>query len=307
MRKFITKTILVSCIALISTFMCIMISSYFVKSKGFENETVTVSNTLFFKKNQQYDVLFMGISHARNFSRHNNHIEVANILEANIVNIAQGNGTCGVNEQLFYLDYFYYQGNKTSKLVYVMSPPMLFSETLPYASNTFKQEAFEIPFLYRYLNFSSENKKERIMTYLQYKLSPIWLFKKPKRFKSNVKKLDSLDKTAVEKGQRVAYRGNSLNHIQFKKSAKIVEETIRFSAERNIEVFLVIPPALFGKWKGHQETYDFIKLMKSKYSNVAIFDGSETVLDPNLYYDNHHLNTPGVDYFTKKYLKPLLK
>jgi hypothetical protein len=306
MKKFLIKIILIIISLPLISVMLLMITSTFVKGKGFDNYT-TDSNTLFLGDNKNYDILFMGISHARNFSRHKNHLRVETILNSSMVNIAQGDGACGVNEQFYYLDYFYYKGNKVSKIVYILSPPMLFSETLPYASNTFKHEAFEIPFLYRYLSFDSENKKERIMTYLQYKLSPLWVFKKPKTLESKSQKLDSLDKNAVVEGQRVAYRGESLNYQQFDKSAKIVEETIKFSIENNIKVVLVLPPALFGKWKGHEETYDFVKSMKNKYDDILIFDGSETVLNPNLYYDNHHLNSDGVTYFTNKYLKPLLK
>ena len=65
---------------------------------------------------------------------------------------------------------------------------------------------------------------------------------------------------------------------------------------------LIIPPALFGKWKGHEETVEFCRIMNVKYG-VSFHDFSMSVLEPKLYYDHHHLNTNGVEYFTEKFLK----
>nr|WP_321407118.1 hypothetical protein [uncultured Carboxylicivirga sp.] len=306
MKKFITQFIGISLIFLITTLSLLVISSAYVKNKGFNNYT-TESNTLWLTKNKKYDILFMGISHARNFTRHKNQERLEKILDSKIANIAQGEGSCGVKEQLFYLDYFYYKGNSASKIIYVLSPPMLFSETLPIASNTFKNEVFEFPFLIKYLSFDSENKNARIMSYLQYKLHPKWLLTKPFTLERLDNSLDSIDLEIVEKGQNLAYSGSSLNYKRFIESKKVIEQTILLAESNNTRVVFLIPPALFGKWRGHQSTYDFAMNMKLKYPNVDFFDASETILKPDLYNDNHHLNTKGVVYFTEKYLKDLIK
>ncbi|WP_157698925.1 hypothetical protein [Bernardetia litoralis] len=249
----------------------------------------------------------MGISHARNFSRYKNHLRVEKIINKNIVNIGQGGGACGVNEQLFYLDYFYYKKNTTSQIVYVLSPPMLFSKTLPIASNTFDQESFEISFLFKYIFFSGENKNRRIISYIDTKLKKKWLELKPITKESMLDSITYLDREAVKKGQNIAYSGDSLDMEQFRKATKLVEETIQLAADNDSKVVLLIPPALFGKWRGHQETIDFANEMNQKYKHIEVFDASETVLKPNFYYDNHHLNTKGVVYFTTNYLKPLIQ
>lgn len=306
MKKFIIQIISISLILFSSALLFLVISSTYVKNKGFNNYT-TESNTLWLTKNKNYDILFMGVSHAKNFTRHKNQIRVENILDSKIANIAQGGGSCGVNEQLFYLDYFYYKENRVSKIIYVLSPSMLFSETLPVASNTFKNEVFEFPFLIKYLSFNSENKNARIMSYLQWKLHPKWLFSKPYTLESMDQSLDSLDYDIVKNGQNLAYSGSSLNYNRFNESKKIIEKTILLAKTNNTKIILLIPPALFGKWRGHQSTYDLAMDMKTKYSNVDVFDGSETVLKPDLYYDSHHLNTNGVVYFTKKYLKKIIE
>ena len=305
MKKFILN--ITSFILLFTSivFLLLIISSAYIKSKGFNNYT-TESNTLWMGNNDSYDLLFMGISHARNFSRNKNHLRIEKILDSKIANVAQGAGMCGVNEQLFYLDYFYYKGNKASKIMYILSPPLLFSETLPIATNTFKYETFDISFLYRYFSFKGENKNARIMSYLQRKLNPKWLMSSPSTLESKDKKLDSLDLNTVKKGQNMAYTGSDLNFTRFNKTSKKIEETVKLAAKNNSDVIFIIPPALFGKWRGHQETYDFAVSLQNKYPNVKLFDGSEKVLTPQLDFDNHHLNTKGIVFFTEKYLKPLI-
>ena len=306
MKYFIIKTFLILLSLLLIIFLTLIVSSAIVRNRGFNNYT-SESNTLFFKKNQQYDILIMGISHARNFSRHKNHLRIEKILDSKIINIAQGSGACGVNEQLFFLEYFFKTGNSSSKIIYVLSPPMLFSKTLPIASNTFDNEVFDISFFANYLAFSSENKQARIMSYLQSKFHPSWLFKQPFTKDRENTALVSLDKKAIDEGQDMAYSGSELDMIQFQKTSKIIEKTIKISKENNSEVILLIPPALFGKWRGHTETLFFAKTMEKKYSNVKTFDGSETELKPEFYYDNHHLNTNGVIHFTNNYLKQLIE
>ena len=306
MKTFIKNTISITTLYITLIVILLVLSSLYTKSKGFTNYT-TESNTLWLKENTEYDILFMGISHARNFSRYKNHLRIEKILGSKIGNIAQGKNICGVNEQLFYLDYFYYKGNKASKILYILTPPMLFSETLPIASNTFKYEAFEFPFLLRYFHFDSENKGARIISYLQWSLHPRSIFNKPNTIERMESKLDTLNLEIVRKGQNLAYSGTNLNFNRFNNSIKIIEKTIMLAERNNSDVILVIPPALFGKWRGHKETIDFANSMKEKYSTVKVFDGSETVLTPDLYYDNHHLNTEGIVYFTEEYLNPIVK
>lgn len=305
MKKFILNTIIFVLIFFSVIFICSLFTSQIVKAKDFNNYN-TESNTLVFKEKTYYDILFMGISHARVFSRDKNHIRMENILDSKIINIGQGGGICGVNEQLFYLDYFFHKGNKTAKIIYVLSPPLLFSETLPISSKTFRNESFELSFLMRYLAFKSENKSARIIDYLQFKLHPMWLMYNPQISEGNFSEMDSLNIENVEKGQNKAYSGPGLNFKRFDQSIEIVEQTIRLGKKNDSDIILLIPPALFGKWRGHKETLDFAKSMKKKYSNVKIFDSSESIMKPELYYDSHHLNSKGISFFIEKNLKPFI-
>ena len=220
------------------------------------------------------------------------------------INIAQGGGRCGVNEQYFYLKYFYQNRNKTNKVVYVLSPPMLFHTGIPLASKTFDFEPFEFDFFLNYIFFNSSNKNQRLYSYVNSKYTLEWLNHLPKSFNKKQTYLTKLDSSKVTAGLSSTFK-KGLAHWQFARSTSMVELSIQLIIDNNSSCILIIPPALFGKWNGHNETLEFAKRMKKKYG-VKVFDYSESVLDPKYYYDHHHLNSDGVMFFSRKYLLPIL-
>lgn len=302
-KKFVFR-ILSVCICFVGLLVIVLLeTSRYVDSKKFKNSQ-TESNTLVIKSDRRYDIMFMGISHARNFSRYGNHEIVERILNRKIVNIGQGGGLCSINEQLFYLDYFFSKGNKVNTVALILTPPMLTSEKLPIASNTFDLEVFDLKFFYRYLFFDSENKYQRIIEYCQSKLKSKWISLKPDFTIGKADSLVSIDKTVVEKGILLARRQN-INIERFNKSCFHVEKIIEVAEHNNSKIVMIIPPALFGKWPEHNKVIDFANMMKEKHG-VKFYDFSESVLEPKYYYDHHHLNTKGIEYFTKNYLNKIL-
>jgi hypothetical protein len=302
-KRFVFKVLCVGVVFLGILIIVLLSTSSYVDKKGFKNSQ-TESNTLIIKSDRKYDLMFMGISHARNFSRYGNHEMVEKILNKKIINIGQGGGSCGINEQFFYLDYFYSKGNKVNTVFFILTPPMLTSEKLPISSNTFDLELFDLSFFSRYLLFDSENKYERIIEYSQSKLQSEWTDLKPDYTIGKKDSLVGIDKLEVEKGILLA-RGEKINMERFNKSCHQIERIIELGKKNNSKVVLIIPPALFGKWPENNLAVNFAKEMK-RDKNVDFYDFSESVLEPRYYYDHHHLNTKGVEYFTNIYLKPLL-
>lgn len=303
MKKFLKKIFYFSLLFIILILIVLVAGSYLVSKRNFKNYE-TESNTLVFGKDKHYDLMFSGISHARNFSRHKNHLKIESILNQSIINIGQGIGTCGANEQYFYLKYFYSKNNSVDRIIYVLSPPMMYSNDLPIASNTFNKEIFDFDFLYQYILFESENKNQRILHYLLSKLNPNWIFHFPFSEDDEPDFLSEIDPKEVELGFMKA-NGKTLDQERFIKSSQIIEEEIKFALEHEIELTLIIPPALFGHWPGHENVDTFAKNMQKKYQ-ISYLDLSESILEPEFYYDHHHLNTKGVAFFAKNYLKEML-
>lgn len=304
MKDFLNRIFIYLVLFFVSFFFLLTVLSDYVNKKGFKNSQ-TESNTLIIRENEAYNVLFLGISHARNFSRNGNHERVEKILNNKIINLGQGGGKCSINEQLFYLDYFYSKGNKTDKVCIVLSPPMLSSTTLPFASTTFENEAFDISFFTKYLFFDAENKSERLLNYTQSKFSKNWLSKKPIQSKRNDKFLNEIDSAKIDEGFKLAY-GSGVNMKQFEKSCSQVLEIIKLAQKNNSKVYFFIPPALFGKWPGHYQSIKFLKENIMEY-NFKYADFSEVILDPKMYYDHHHLNSNGVNFFSNNFLVPFFE
>ncbi|HPI09992.1 MAG TPA: hypothetical protein PLK63_03080 [Catalimonadaceae bacterium] len=305
MKRLISLVLVFAVSLVILILLVVEATSYWVDRRNFKNSE-TESNLLVMRNDSSYDLVFLGISHARNFSRHRNHERIESILNQKILNMGQGGGICGPNEQLFYLQYFYSQGNKAKKIVYVLSPPFMFSVSLPIASNTFNYEPFRIPFVWQYLNFPAENRSERLMSMIQFKLTPTWINHIPFSYPIGTSRLEKLDSATVAKGQELAFNSGSEDMKRFAFSADILQQTIDLARSHGTEVVLFIPPALFGKWRGHEITKKFgekVALQKG----VSFYDFSETEFDPKFYYDHHHLNTYGVVHFTEKFLKPVLQ
>ncbi|WP_264535030.1 hypothetical protein [Flavobacterium sp. N1736] len=302
-KKFIVKTILVFTGFLIILLIVLLASSAYVKSRNFKNSQ-TESNTLFIKADENFDLMFMGISHARNFSRYGNHEILEKMLKKKTVNIGQGEGKCGLNEQLFYLNYFYSENNKVDTIFFILSPPMLTSDKLPFSTNTFNEEVFNLKFCSQYLLFDTENKYERMIQYGQSKLKASWIDLMPNYKIGKFDSLKKIDLASVKKGVKFVH-GESINTEIYNKACLEVEKIVKTAKENKSEIIMIIPPALFGKWPEHELAIDLAKKMKTNY-NVKYYDFSESVLVPEYYYDHHHLNTNGVKYFAQHFLKPLL-
>lgn len=304
MTRFIYKSLIYLICLLAVAGMLLAILSMIVEKHEFSQEQ-TESNLLVMGEEKSYDLLLMGISHARNFSRHGNHDRLEDILGLKILNIGQGNGACGANEQLFYLDYFYHKENNAIQVAYILSPPLFFNNELPQASNTFNYEPIALDFLWRYMQFPSTNKKERIISYLQSKTRPAWILHRPASLDAMRDKLDSLDHQLVVAGQLQAYN-DSLSKKLFEQCSQQVEASIMLAKANGSDVVLIIPPALFGKWKGHEQVVRFAQEMEKVYG-ANFYDFSESILTPELYYDHHHLNTDGIVLFAEKYLKKVVR
>lgn len=305
MIRFILKILLFWLILIGLIYFGVEILSRNVKSKEYHNFNIE-ENVVITPRDKHFDFMFLGLSHARNFSRHSNHKRVEEILNRTFINYGKGGGKGNIANQYVFLKYFLSRGNTTDHIYYVLSMPMFFAERLDENAYTYEYEMLDPNFFFQILIGPDVNKGEKLYTYVRSKFDKKWQEKYgPWSEKSRDTVLDKIDSTKIVDGFKRAYV-NGLEFDTFEKNKMLMKKTIELAQKNNIEVSFIVTPSTFGVWPGHDEVMTFMEELKMQYG-TDIHDYSNVYLRQKQYfYDHHHLNTAGVVKFTKEYLKPLM-
>ena len=247
----------------------------------------------------------LGLSHARNFSRHMNHGRVEEILDAKFINFGRGGGKGNIANQYVFLKYFLNRGNSTDHIYYVLSMPMFFAERLDENAFTYQYEKLDPLFFCQILTGPDINKGEKLYTYVRSKFDDRWRKKYgPWSLKKRDLVLEKIDSAQINRGFKLAYV-NGLEFDTFEKNKRLIRKTIEFAKKKDIEITFIVTPSTFGEWPGHEHVMDFMDELHKEYG-IEVHDFSRVYLSQKKYfYDHHHLNSDGVVKFTKEYLKPI--
>jgi hypothetical protein len=260
-------------------------SNQFILNKNLQNNQ-TEANLFHIKANVHYKKLILGISHARNLSRGLHH-QLFEVKYGKTINLAIGENLNGLEIQYVYFKYFLDQGNTTDSIYLILSPTLLFDNSIDKNDIAFYKEPIKMEFL-EYLVKNSSVTKDQIFHYLKSKLSHHWIVQQYYSNEANNNYLTQLDTSVIRKGMALAYPFR-LNETIFTERMIKLSQLIALAKKENIGIKIIIPPALFGKWPGHDKIKQHID--KKKF---AIKDLSESILEPSFYYDHHHLNTRGI-------------
>lgn len=262
------------------------------------------SNLFFIEENQKYDLTILGISHARNFSRQANHEISEEFLNQKIINLGRGNALCGMRGQELYLDFFYEKGNETKEILLVASPPLLYGTYLDSVDIAFWDEPIRADFVSFFLKKEGWGGVSKMFYHFRNKLRPSWLKLEKYPSGKNEIRLEKLDTTAIREGFELS-RPNGRTPEMLLENTDYFKNIAEKAAAQKSELIVMIPPAAFGKWEGHEEVWTALKNLKNQY-DFKLLDFSESVTNLDFYYDHHHLNTAGIQYFLKeKYLPEL--
>ncbi len=305
MKKFILKLFVFFFILGVLLFGIIIISSWWIKRYDFKNWE-TESNLLVMKPNTHYDLLFMGNSHARNFSRHKNHLRVEEILNKKILNLGRSAGLCGIREYPFYLQYAYSMNISADTVIINIFSQMLYSDYQNKITISFSDEPFDLKFFLTYLKYPyAEKKYQRLINYIFSKLKYNWLLTRPKSIDYKKDSLTKIDTAAIRQGLKIAF-ANGFDTVIFKNNAKVLEELIKIAQSHGSTVIFITTPTLFGNWPRQEDVVKLMKYFRKKYG-VKYYNFAEVMKNPYWFYDHHHLNSKGISIFTEKYLKPALE
>ncbi len=292
--KFLKELSLVFLLFLLAFFGMALLANWWTARHTFQLHEVE-SNLFFINENEQVDMVVLGISHARNFSRQANHAITENALNKNILNLGRGNGLCGLHGQQLYLDFFFENGNSTGEVLFIATPPLMYGTYLDQNQTAFWDEPIRFDFSKFIIKNGDREKHWQLFQSFVRKLRPSWLSFQKYPNEPMTAQIEKVDPIIIEEGMKLAYpKGRRIetlqeNIIYFK---KIVSSTKINGAK----LIVVIPPAVFGKWPGHEETMEWLQKVK-ELEDFKIMDLSEAILDKTFYYDHHHLNSEGVQKF----------
>ena len=290
MKNFVLRLFYFMVLWSLALLILLFVSNTIICSKTFKNGQ-TESNLLIMKDNAQYHFLVLGISHGRNFSRFNHHSLFEKNLEGTMINLAQGDALGGLENQRLYFDYFLKKRNRAHHLILVLSPTLMYSNQIDLSDIAFYREPLDRHFFLHVLENGGSNRYKQLFHYVKSKLGHHWYLQKPKEEKPKEAALTKLDSSAMQKGFAIAYpQGRS--QLIFEDRAKVLGEILDLARQNNMKTTIVIPPALFGQWPGHET---ILKYLKNTYPDIAVLDHSKVLLQAGFYYDHHHLNTKGME------------
>lgn len=279
----------VSGLALIALFLLSWVYTSPIEYANSETE----ANLPILKEDSHYDVLMLGISHARIFSRHRNHERFEAETGKSMINLSQGGGYGGLDNQLLHLKYFLHKGNSADELVMVLSPMLMFNKNTDRTRVAFEREPFDPEFLRFVAENGVENRYQQLGYYLRSKLFWTWITTRPITLERMDKQIDGLDSAAMSRTMPGAYP-YGLDATQFADRSAVADSILKLAHSEGMRITVVMPASLFGKWPGHDETMAWLETKKQSYG-LRIIDLSERwVMRTEYFYDHHHLNTDGV-------------
>lgn len=279
----------VSGLALIALFLLSWVYTSPIEYANSETE----ANLPILTEDRHYDVLMMGISHARIFSRHRNHERFEAATGKSMINLSQGGGYGGLDNQLMHLRYFLHKGNSADELVLVLSPMLMFNKNTDRTRVAFEREPFDPEFFRFVAEHGVENRYQQLGYYLRSKLFWSWITTRPITLERMDKQIDGLDSAAMARTMPGAYP-YGLDAAQFADRSAVADSILKLAYTEGMQITVMMPASLFGKWPGHDETVAWLETKKQSYG-LRIIDLSERwVMRTEYFYDHHHLNTDGV-------------
>lgn len=261
------------------------------------------SNLLVTGSNHHYQLVLLGTSRARVFSRDDNHARVEAILGGPVANLAKGGGG-GLMPAEVHLSYFYYRGNSAEHIVYLVDPWVFFAP-INNENNTFflRDEPFELFILAKLIGAGFPI--ARMSAYLQMIAVTDW--RGISRYAApglTAGTLDRVDAEKVEQARR--HYLSTYNNDRFSEYASYVKAINRLAEKNGSTVTYVMLPIMMRDFPGAAQVDGFLRDVALHDANVEYYNFIHAMGDKHYYYDHMHFNRHGIDHFVRHCLRPLL-
>jgi hypothetical protein len=268
------------------------------------NNWNTESNGLIMPCNSTVDLVILGTSRARTFSRFANHERTEKILHRKVLNIARGGGA-GVVPMAMELKWFYDRHNHAKTILYFIDPWVLYSHTWNehnYIANPcfFKEEPFSFDYAFRVYANSGEL---GLTKYLRAKLKSEWLSYAPLTETYDNSRL--YGPTAEGAAKRIScLYDEKLQEANFTRYSKKLSEIVALAEADNARLIFALPPTLLNE-PGQERLTNFLRDLQ-KTHRVEFHDFSKSITDPQFFADYDHLNTKGIVKILNEQILPSL-
>jgi hypothetical protein len=300
-RKFIKHVLLFIGINLVFLTGSILIIQAIQSRYSYKNWE-TESDLLVMPKNKPVDLLLLGTSHSRIFSRDKNHQRVENILNKSMINLGKGGGSGGLISNLVVLKTFYAKGNSAKQIVYFIDSWQLSTSKWNEKGYFLSDEPLDFDLLRYCIRYHVD--KDVLINYFKSKYTQAWLQQKPGTREINDQVLKDVDPEAIQKRLASLYL-EPYDEKLFSHYAALLEDLILTAKEHNSKLVFIFPSTLLDDTRGKDKVVSLLREFQSKYG-IPFYDYSNAITDYHYYCDHDHLNTRGVVYFTEKFLKPLM-
>lgn len=268
-------------------------------------ESPSVFSTM--PRNEHFDYVFMGTSHARYFSiTKPNHETVERLLGGKLLNIAQN--AAGPHIQSVYLSYFLSRGNSADTIIYLVDPWAVAHETWN-RTFTFQREPFR-PRAAMEMVRHGLPVRGIIADYAVFNLQGRSFSREGNPFPP----LDRVEPSGDPVPDfYIESRANFLNgpwrdldidHLQngYTQYLLSIAETAR---ARDTTMIFVFPSTLIPPQKVQAQLSEVLSDHEKEYE-YQLLDFSEAITDHQYFNDPDHLNTVGIEHFISNFLAPAI-
>ena len=254
------------------------------------------NNLFYITEEKNYDAVFLGSSRTVPFDKWSNSDTIEKVLNKKVMNLANQGG--GVLNQYTYLNYFFAKKNKTKQVIYFIDPFVLHTNKFDHF-NMFDKEPFYTDFFIS--AFKTGINKKTLENYLFSKFTFQPYIKPIGKEKKSVIKV-----TEDSKKGRIKYLyPDSLNFVLAKKQKQKISEIVLLAQKNEAKVLFIVLPHLLGKEIGYEYLIEFLTQLK-KDEAVDFYDFTGKMTSTRYYRDNDHMNSIGVSYFYRNYLKAII-
>lgn len=261
------------------------------------------SNLLVTGENTRYGMVLLGTSRGRVLSRDGNHQQLEQILGRRVANLSKGGGG-GLMPAELHLSHFFYRGNTTDRVVYLVDPWVFFSEVNNEENDFFlRDEPFELDILKKLI--SDGYPTNRILSYLQ--MIGITDWEQISRYAApglTDGTLQQVDPVKMEKARNHYLERYDLQN--FAKYGGYVDRINALAKRNGSGVIYIMVPILMPDFPGAEQVDRLLTDMAARTEDVTYYNCIAAMHDRHYFYDHMHFNRAGIARFAEEVLLPVL-